>query len=182
MIVSEHSYTADIAPIPVLVKKDYLMNFEGGQGTYAKGSLVALWAYPGHMPTFTVLLEDGSIFSYLPAAAFVVRPVSCHEGLGPVQTSRVNCPSENFILYTTKMLTDHVVLCYSHEKEYLGVGKYFFSMEWPNENEVVHFVQVGSHYHFIPNHKMLVFPKTPETIPALPAWKKLREEWKYVKR
>jgi len=177
--LSEHKLLAEIEPIPVLVKREYLENFEGGQGTYVNGTLQAVWAYPGHQPTFTVLLEDGTVFSYLPASAFTHTPLSCHQNIGAKEACSVYAPSDRFVLYKMKMLEQHTVLCYSREKLYLGVGRYHFSMEWPYENEVVHLFCVNNGaYHFVPNHKMLLLPQEPKKqIPSLPTWKKLREEW-----
>jgi hypothetical protein len=176
--LSEHKLFADLDPIKVLVKREYLQNFEGGQGQYVTGTLQSIWAYASHQPTFTVLLEDGTIYSYLPAAAFTASPLPCSENLGSKAACGVYSPSDSFVLYRTKMFDARIAICFSPSKEYLGIGEYIFSIEWPNDNEVAHFMCVDkASYCFVANHKMLLLPEVPTIVPSLPLWKKLRDEW-----
>jgi hypothetical protein len=177
MKTSQHKYCADIKPIDVYVKTQYLRNFDEMPMLYKPGQIKSVWSYPGHEPTFSVVLNDGTIFSYLPVSAFnpTVSTTASPENHQPCG---MLCPSENFILFETKLLKDKVVYCYSPQRGYLGIGKYQFSIEWPNENECVHLMKLNGSLRLVPNHKMLVFDREQETIPALPlTWKKLRKEW-----
>jgi len=174
MQLSDHTLGAEIDPIKVLVRNEYLQNFESGHGQYTVGELCAIWSYPGHQPTFTVRLESGALFTYLPVAAFVSRPLSCHESAGDCT---VYAPSNHFVLYRAKLLQTMNVLCYAADRSFLGVGEYYFSMEWPDKNDVVHLFLVKGAYHFIPQHKMLALPDPTWVIPALPSLKKIRSEW-----
>lgn len=170
----------DLEPIPVWVKKQYLMNFTEGFGEYVQGSLQSVWAYEGSMPTFTVLLEDGTLFSYLPASAFAYKGgVACAEGVDAYYSCNTFSPSTYFVKYEMASLRDdklkkHV---FGPDKSYLGLGEYLFTLEWPNENEQVHLLQISGQFYFVPNHKLLVTPNSLESGTKLPNWKKLRSNW-----
>lgn len=172
-----HELPQDKPWTTVSVRKQYLLDHKEGFWDVIGGKLQSVWSYPGHQPTFNVLLDDGSIFSYLPAAAFeggfygtLQWPLWTHCG--------IVCPSKAFIYYESKTFEDRnlFIHCFSPEKKYLGAGNYCFTIEWPYENENLHFMEIGSNYFFIPNHKMLLTKDIQE--PKLPSWKKLNSEWK----
>lgn len=170
--------TLSIPPLKVLVKKQYLLNLEEGFGEYVEGSLMSVESYQGHLPTFTVLLSDGSIFAYLPVFAFVQEAISCSAS-DKSDHYPVFCPSDAFVYYEVAWLKKRRMLVFNPKKEKLpGLGSYLFSLEWPNENEQVHLVALNGQLYFVPNHKLLV-TLSPRELRALvlPSWKKLRTEW-----
>lgn len=178
--LTEGNLFIDLDPIPVWVKKQYLMNFEEGFGEYVLGTLQSVWSYKDSMPTFMVLLADGSLFTYLPASAFAYKGgVACSEGVDAHYSCRVYAPSTNFVKYELQTLKSDSVHkhVFGPDRSYLGAGEYFFSLEWPDENEQIHFMQVNGQFYFVPNHKLLVSSGSlpPET--KLPSWKKLRSNW-----
>lgn len=162
--------------LPVWVKKQYLLNFEGGWGEYVPGKLQSVWSYTDSMPTFTVLLDDGSLFSYLPASAFAHRGgVACSEGVDAFYSCNTFAPSTNFVKYEVEVLKQKgkIKHVFGPDKDYVGIGDYFFTLECPEENELVHLLQVAGQLYFVPNHKLMVG----DSVMTLPKWKKLRSCW-----
>lgn len=180
--------TLSIPPLNVLVKKQYLLNLEEGFGEYVQGSIVSVESYPGHLPTFTVLLcdgvvtdgkvSDGSVFAYLPVFAVVQEAISCST-YEAEDHYRVFCPSDDFVYYEAAWLKNLQVCVFNTKKEQLpGWGSYLFSLEWPNENEQVHLIALNGQLYFVPNHKLLVRTEVVEFADMkLPSWRKLRQEW-----
>lgn len=170
----------DLVPIPVWVKKHYLMNLKSGFGEYVLGTLQSVWSYKGSMPTFTVLLDDGTMFSYLPASAFTYKGgVACSEGVDAFYSCNVFAPSTYFVKYEMPCLSskDYRLHVFGPDRVYVGVGHYFFSLEWPEENEQVHLCEVNGQFYFVPNHKLLVLPVAEAVHPLPSEWLKLRSEW-----
>ncbi len=181
-MITKASLFIEIEPIPCLVKRQYLTDFKSSFGEFEKGKIVSVWSYKGHMPTFMVLLEDGTIFSYLPSSAFVLSDfgISCSETISVTDSCNTYCPSENFVLYRLSIFDDiskknHL---FNSKKNYIGVAqKYLFSLEWPEENELVHLFVHDDQLRFVPNHKLLVLNKDSATLSLPTDWKKLRTEW-----
>ena len=169
----------NLNPIKVFVKQQYLEDFQGGFGNYLSGEIVQVSSYSGHMPTFTVVLTDGTISSYLPVGAFTKAPLSCDLAADLAgMTCNTFCPSESFVLYETEALKFLDIYCWDKNKNYLDKGKYLWTMEWQNDNELCHLIELDSgQLVFVPNHKMLALPKEKGKPKDLPSWKKLHVEW-----
>jgi len=73
---------ANIPPIEVYVKKEYLYDHEKGHGDYEKGVWTTAKSITGRALYFeTYLYNSGALFDKLPISAFCSRPVDKEESL-----------------------------------------------------------------------------------------------------
>lgn len=151
----------------VFVKKQYLLDFEGGYGEYEKGTVVCVNSYPGLELSFDVLLCDGSIYCNLPIWALASEPQSCDSTM--LHMKKVKCPSSEFVTYVIPNLK--YLSVFDNDKKFTCNAAYICSIEWHEDNELVHLaINDEGGYLYAPNHKVLAGANKKE----LPKWKKQR--------
>jgi len=176
MKINQGLYKIAMKVVDTFVKKEYLYNLEKGHGDFIKGTITFINSYPGHQPTFDLLLEDGSVFCYLPVMALSSWETNmCKEDPLPC---RKTCPSENFIMFENKELEDKVCQVFDEANKWYSFGSLISSLEWPEDNQLLHIVHLDSGQYAIVENNRVLFTKTKTKVDQLPSWKKLRSEWK----
>jgi hypothetical protein len=64
------TFLANLPATPVLVRKEYLYNFEKGHGEYEEGWWVSVKSIRGRALLFETLLSNGALYDKLPISAF----------------------------------------------------------------------------------------------------------------
>jgi hypothetical protein len=160
-----------------LVRTEYLYNLESQVGGFLPARIFEVTSYKGHVPTFSCIVDNRFLFHYLPVQAFAWKEV---EPLTFEQANYVTCPSETIEVVKFKQLDK----CHAYNKggDYLGHGKIISTIEWPNDNELCHLIKLDSGNLVLrPSHKIALSFDDDWAAPTLPAFKKLRKEWKLKK-
>lgn len=160
---------------PILVRKEFLHNMENGHGEFLPIRLFAVSSYPGHVPTFQGLVEDKYIFSYLPIHALAwkeVPPLTFEEA------NYFNCPSGKTVFNNFLSLQYYRCQVFNRGGSYLDDGIVAGTVEWYEDNELCHLVQLrGGNLVWRPSHKLIFGFHKEDGIQKLPGYKKLRSEW-----
>lgn len=158
--------------ISILVRKEYLYNLESGFDEFIPAKLLAISSYPGHVPTFKVLVKDKYIFSYLPIQALASKEV---EPMALKDANYFNCPSETLSISYFYSLGPCRV--FNKDGSYLDDGIVVCTLDWYRDNELGHVVKLeNGNYVIRPSHK-LIFNFDKDKVEDLPKYKKLRHEW-----
>lgn len=168
-------------PLPCYVRAEYLYDMDPAKvGSYVPGCAFAVSSYPGSVPTFQVMLDDGSVFSYLPPHALVDLPLwkqAQEDSIEPVDAAHLayhNCPSGDFCLHSFKALRGDVQAYFKNTGRWLS-ARYLSTLDWYEGNDLLHLVALeNGQYAFLPQHK-LKFGADAEL--SLPPFKKLRAAW-----
>lgn len=153
----------NIKPIQCYINEKYLYDMDESKTGMLPCKLISVSSYKGHVVTFNVLIEDRYLFSYIPANAFGLNKLSIEE------CSYHNCPSnEASVVY----FDFDECFVYGKDKKLIGKGNYQFTIDWHNDNEMLHFIMINNIFMFVPNHK-LSFKEA-----KLPDFKKLKQEFK----
>ena len=176
MKIKQGVYKIAMNVIDTFVKKEYLYNLETGHGEFVKGTIIFINSYPGHQPTFDLLLEDGSVFCYLPVMALSSCETNmCKEDPLPCLKT---CLSENFIMFENKELENKICQVFDEAKKWYSFGSLIVTLEWPNENQLLHLVVLDSGQYAIIENSKILFTDKKVKVTQLPNVKKLRQEWK----
>ena len=162
----------NIKPIDVLLREEYLYDLKEHHNNFIPAKIIAISSYPGHTLTFTVLVHDKYIFSYIPIIAlawFITEAKSTLE-----RAVYKNCPSAELTVAYYDALNECTV--FKHDGSYLSGGTYLLSVDWYNDNELLHLIKLDDGtLALYPNHK-IVFGKNSAKA-ELPKYKKLHHEW-----
>ena len=167
----------DIDPIKAWVREDVLHNMDKKyEGSYVPCTIVAFSSYPGHAPTFHILLNNSSLFYYVPThLLFTVDPRAANfTRLELIDLVYHNCPSPEFSLSKLDYISNATELSVYLKYPNLWVhGTYLWTVDWYRGNDVLHAIILGNNQiAFIPNHKISLDKRD------LPQYKKLKYEWK----
>ncbi len=163
-------------PLRVLVRAQYLYDMAPEkEGLFEEGMVTEVSSYVGSVPTFSVLLNNGAVFSYLPPHAIVTR-----EGSGPYIDAQdlapFECPSDYMEVSahpTLGVLRAHVTFPRTGEQR---IGQYLMTLDWVTGNDLAHVILLNNgQLAIVPQHKVLF--KDGELPGELPPYKKLRKTW-----
>lgn len=166
---------ANIRPIRVMVREEFLFDMDARyEGQLESGTLFALSSYPGHAPTFKILLDNGAIFSYIPVHALLNPSLNL-----PPKKLTLNdlvyhdCPLPEISIDYFDSLKGNVSVYFKR----LGVwidGDYIFTVDWYTGNDLLHFIALeNGQYALVPSHKVK-FGNSDRTFPP---YKKLHQQW-----
>lgn len=166
---------APIKGLRVWVRSEFLHDMDPSfKGKFESGIAFALSSYVGHAPTFKVLLDGGSVFSYLPPHALLTRAQLPDPDLSLEQLVYHNCPASRVALSTFAELKSaklHVFI------KKIGVwlpGEYLFTVDWFEGNDLVHCVRLDNgQLALLPSHKI----KFNDSVKEFPGYRKLHAEW-----
>jgi hypothetical protein len=165
---------ADVGPIPCFVSELALYNNDPNKTAWVKGEIFSFSSYPGHAPTFNVLLDTGAVFSYIPCHLVRTSLGNSEPGVENLDLVYHNCPIGPFTINKFKRLAE--TPCTAHFKR---TGKqmradYLFTVDWWAGNDLFHCLALtDGRIAFLPSHKVLFGDDTGE----LPDYKKLHGTW-----
>lgn len=171
---------ADIPPLKAHVRGEYLYDMDPGHaGEHVPCTAFAVSSYAGSVPTFNVLLADGSVFSYLPPTALV--DIDRRQGgesppplLELADLAYHNCPDADLCVHSFDELRGPVQAYFKRGGLWMA-GEYLFTVDWYTGNDLLHLVALeNGQFAFLPHHK-LKFKDGPRD---LPAYRKMHGEWK----
>lgn len=167
---------ASIKGTRVFVRSEFLHDMDAAfRGKLEAGLAFALSSYPGHTPTFKVLLDGGSVFSYLPPHALLTREQLPEPELSLEQLVYHNCPNGRFSVSTFADLQVGKARVFIKK---LGVwlpGTYQFTVDWYEGNDLVHCIHLeNGQVTLLPSHKV----KFNDGACEFPGYRKLHAEWR----
>ena len=163
-----------IKPFTVYVPKGVTQNAVAPGDTvdgFLKSEVIALTSYPGQVLTADIMIEGNYIFSNIPFHLMYPKRES-----GLTTTIRDlsdsyhhhyrNNPDKDIDVSYLPLYGVHV-----HVKDDVVPGIYICTVDWYNDNELVHVVQCPDRFILAPNHKMSIGNV------RLPKYQKLRTSW-----
>jgi len=166
------SVHVSINPIKAYVREDVLYNMDTSKITKViPCTIVGFSSYPGHVPTFQIIVDNSSIFYYIPPhLIFSKKDFSCIYDLN--QLVYHNCPDHKFSLNKLNYLMKDIYVFMKHNSLW-HEAKYLFTIDWYRGNDVLHclILDIGQ-FVFMPNHKISLYSK------ELPKYLKLKKEFK----
>jgi hypothetical protein len=164
------------SPLPVYVARRWLYGGADQAPCGADaGHLIALECYPGSGVTATFRAKCGGVFHDVPLAAFCRHPC-----VDPEVEVVYRLPKTGHCYAAAGQTTPVFELpygdcsdCWVHDRDRdrLGQGTTLGVLHWPEENELLHLVDLGGRLLLWPPHKLLF---TLDGSAELPDWKKLR--------
>lgn len=174
---------ADIPSFSAFVRSEFLYDMDPAfEGKTERCTVFAVSSYKGHYPTFKILLENGSLFDYIPAHAISVGTDKPTTGLTLDELCFGKaCPDFSITVNVHSILTGSFAdkTCWSPPRNiWTDIERYICTIDWYLDNHNSHLVVLkGGQVAFVPNHKIL-FERKRTTKLELPSYKKLRQEWK----
>jgi hypothetical protein len=163
----------DIKPFTCLIRGEFLFDFQSNHGKYYPCKVFAVSSYPGHVPTFQVLVEDKYLYSYVPVHALVEFPIRFSGFME--EYSYFNCPSGQLTVHTFESLDDEYCQVYNKDGSWRGVGSYMMTFDWQDDNQLCHLINQGGCFMLWPSHKIIF---STDKTSQLPGYKKIHSEWK----
>ncbi len=165
-----------VQKIPTYVRQSFL--YDGDQAysnTFSKANIICISSYVDHALTVQVVLDDGSLFSYIPLHALSQTPKTPSKPLGLEDLVYKNCPGEDIVVTTYPALAN--LQAYFKKKNQWHSGRYITSIDWPAENEQFHFIALeNGQYAALPNHKVLFGDQRYQR--RFKPYRKMHCEWK----
>lgn len=168
----------EIPPLRAWLRAEFLHDLDPRHaGSYVPCHIFSVSSYAGHLPTLQALLDDGSVFSYLPPQAFRLLPPedAAAPAAEPADLVYHACPLHEFSLHRHAALSGPVQAYLRRTARWLR-GRYLFTIEWHLGNDLLHAIALESaQLAFLPQHKLRF--GVSDTQP-LPAYRKLHAEWR----
>lgn len=175
----------NVAPINALMDSSVLYDLERNHRIPINVEIVGVSSYAGSVPTFNVIVEKKSIFSYVPPTMFYSKNFDLDED-GKIEEELVpwelndlcytECPGNVCAVSQWDWLLGKQLNCFFPRRMQWVRGDYWFTMDWPEANELMHAVKlVSGRIAFVPNHKIQIESGEPNY--GLPDFKKLHTLW-----
>lgn len=174
---------ADIPVFQAHVMSEFLRDMDPAfRGRTEPCTVFAVSSYKGHYPTFKILLENGSLFDYIPIHALTQAPGNLDRLSLEELVYGKPCPDFNITVNSHQHLVDRSkdgCRCYfPSRKMWRIVDRYICTIDWYTDNHNAHLVLMSNgQLALVPNHKLLLIQK-PLTECTFQKYKKLRQEWK----
>jgi len=166
---------ANIPAFNAYVEKKFLFDLdEKYAGQYVPCTVFGASSYPQEALTFQILLEDGSMFSYMPIHALQKKTSERRINLELSDLIYKNNPGQDIEITAFDHLKGEMN-CYFKSKNLWLSGQYICTIDWYKDNEQFHLVELeNSQYAALPNHKV----KFKNTEPSFAPYKKLHQTWR----
>lgn len=139
--------------------------------TFTKGKVIGISSYPNSVPTFTVLLNTGAVFQYIPPHKIRTKETNSFFELKDLVYN--NCPKAEFSYHVNRNLKNLPAKVFFKSKNEYRDAKYIGTIDWYTDNISLNIMILDSgEVCFIPNHKILFNGEE-----YFPPYKKLREEF-----
>jgi hypothetical protein len=163
----------DLRPFACLLRREHVMNLEEGHGEFLPCTVFGLSSYAGHAPTFSVLVEDRFLYTYVPVHALAgqaCEPLALHE------SAYFDCPDEVVtVVYHRHLLELGRCRVYRRDGSPWSTGTYLCTLDWYRADHALHLVRLdGGPFLLWPNHR-LAFS---DAGPALPGFRRSRQTWR----
>lgn len=165
--------TANIPPVHCFVRKEFLYNFEKGQGEYEPCTWVSIKSLRSQAFRIEAYLPHyGALYDKIPLHAFVSRTTNLEEFL-PLDTLQIwDCFSYDFTVLQKAFLRNLTVKFYAKNKQFYQ-GGYMFTVdhsapdmniidtsyaEWPEDHKSFNFIQLDNgQYAAQPNNRCIFY-------------------------
>ena len=166
---------ANIPTFKAYVEKKFLFDMDEQYAReYVPCSAFGISSYSNEALTFQMLLEDGSLFSYMPLHALRKKPIERQPNLELSDLVYKNNPGAEIVVTAFEHLKGEMN-CYFRNKKLWVPGQYICTIDWYKDNEQFHLVELENHqYAALPNHKV----KFKNRDPSFANYKKLHQTWK----
>ena len=163
-----------IPPLAGFVRKEYLYDMAPEYlGQWAPCTVVGICSYKGELPTLKLIVNDGSLWDYIPFDAFSTCELSCNGGSHRKSLTPDACPAHEATFQTFPVLAAMPVKVWfagvpnpgPHPARYIG------TVDWPDANYSGNLVQYQSQLALVPNYRMVMGEDTADTLPK--GYKKL---------
>lgn len=161
-----------IEPIKAYVTTALLHDGEGSGFTECK--IIGFSLYLNEAVCADIVLNDGSMFSYIPIHLLVTSPSSeLKYDLNDIVYH--NCNGFDVSISVIDYLKNSKNLCYlKYKDEWLGC-QYLMTLDWYNGNDLLHFITLDNgQFALMPNHKLKFGNDERRFVP----YKKLRGTWR----
>lgn len=165
---------ANLSPIKALIREDVLYNMDASKaGNYVPCSIIGVSSYPGSTPTFQIVVEGESLFSYIPPHLLLMNKTDLVPSWTLKDLVYHNCPSAEFALSVSEFLLGKKLSIYLRGVKGWVDGKYLFTLDWYEGNDLLHCVVLSNgQFGFFPQHKISLGKQ------EFKPYQKLRQEWK----
>ena len=162
-------------PIPAFVDRKLLFDLDFEISGILPCQICSLATYPQEALTFQILLEDGSLFSYVPLHLLYHKPLKSSQALELSDLVYHNSPDATLCIHRFELLSREVVNCFFKRQQFWLVGNYLFTIDWYWGNDLLHFIQLqNGQFALLPSHKVKFLNGEPQFQP----FKKLHATWK----
>lgn len=165
----------DIPPFKAYVEEKFLFDLnQMHAGLYVPCKVVGVSSYKGEALTFTILLDNGSVFFYIPFHAISKRKRDIDEqALDMDDLVYKNCVQDEICAYIIETLPKEVSVYFKRKNLWLN-GKYLLTIDWHTDNELFHLLELeNGQYAAIPAHKI----KWGDSERSLPDYEELHVSW-----
>jgi|SRR6185436_15450980 len=166
---------ANLPVITAYLREDVLYNMDVTKAdSYVACTIIAVSSYPGSVPTFQVVVEGESLFSYIPPHLIISKKNKNDNPLYSLSDLVYhNCPAAEFSVNILDFLIDKKLQVFLRSQKTWLEGNYQFTMDWYLGNDLLHCVTLNNgQFAFIPQHKLSLGKQ------EFKAYQKLRQDWK----
>lgn len=165
---------ASIHPIKAVVREDVLYDMDPSKTSKTVPcQLVGVTSYKGSVPTFQIVAEGDSLFSYVPPHLISTDIKEPHFDYSLKTLVYHNCPDVEFALSTWDFMKDRELSIFLRDRKMWVMGTYLFTLDWYTGNDLLHAVRLqNGQVGFLPQHKILLNGAT-----AFRSYKKLHYNW-----
>ena len=144
-----------IKPIKAYVFKNFLTDDHNDKSNFfIECEIIGLCLYEGEAITFDIVLNDGSIFNYIPPHK-IKHDISTHFSIGLSNLVYHNCKSmEITVSYMDALKNIKLAYC-KKDDSWHKVVEYVLTVDWYKDNDLLNLVKLENGYFaFLPNHKL----------------------------
>ncbi|MBY0552711.1 MAG: hypothetical protein K2W95_35840 [Candidatus Obscuribacterales bacterium] len=147
---------ADIPGFRLFVRTEFLYDMDPAfKGHLTPGFAFAFSSYPGEVPTFKVLLDGGSVFSYLPLHALQLSAIAQEPHLGLAELAYHTCAQGKIAVCKFAELAKEPCSCYFAKRNLWLSSTYLFTVDWYEGNDLLHCLSLANgQLAMLPNHKV----------------------------
>jgi len=143
-----------IEPIDIII--DEKVFTESKLSNTIRGKIIALDIYPNEAITFTILLDNGTIYNYVPVHLVQWKNTVNTEVYNLNELVYNNSLSNEVTIDVFNHLKDLKCNCYIKQKDSWVTGEYILSIDWYKDNDLLNFIKLeNGQFAFLPNHKIL---------------------------
>lgn len=168
---------ADIPETKCFVKESFLYDGDKAKLSWIPCKVYAISSYVDSAPTFKILLENGSLFDYIPIHALttdIAKALSKNQ-FDLSHLCYFNCKDDEIVVNIHEALKDKTVFCYIKALSKWVSGRYICTVDWFRGNENCHLANLeNGQFILVPNHKCLINTNSQNLNP----YKKITNKWK----
>lgn len=144
-------------PFEGFVETRALYNMDDSKTGLTPCKIFALTSYKDRAPTFKILLEDGSLFSFVPFHTLYHYNPDFIQDMPILDMQNLcwrNCPDYEIALTSPRFLQGRVNCYFLHRDLWMG-GEYIASIDWHKDNLIMHLVKLdNAQFTILPSHKV----------------------------